>query len=435
MTRGPVRRHWRTTASALVTVLVFASCSGGGAHESIPFEDSVGVVAAADDAEDVSDSGGQIESIPEMSSVPDDTVDVSGPVLDDVEDSPGQGGTASLECVAQLPLEVRLGQVLMVFAYGESLGPVVEAARRWELGGAILMRWPDGADPTRLADLTGAASIPLHLAVDEEGGDVQRLRSFGRLASQREVAATMDVAAAEEMIAAHAGELARFGITMVFAPVADVSPIPGLDSAPDTMRSRAFSADPDVVAEYTAAYARAWSSAGIMPVLKHFPGHGSAAADTHEAAASTPPLPELMARDLIPYQRIDQRDQIGVMTGHLDVPGLTDDEGLPASLSNTAVTGLLRDELGFGDAVVVTDALNMRAITDRFSTSEAALLALNAGSDIILYASVEETEAIVSRLSDALETGELSLDRLDDSVERLLRSKGIDPCSFLESVR
>jgi beta-N-acetylhexosaminidase len=435
VTLRPQPRRWRTTAPSLAAALLFAACSSVEAPETSPFEDPVGTAVAAGGVEDLDGSGGQTEPSLEPSSVPDETIGVPDPVADLAPEAEDMGNSTSLDCVAQLPLETRLGQVLMVFAYGDSLDPVVEAARRWELGGAILMRWPDGADPARIADLTGAGSLPLHLAVDEEGGDVQRLRSFGRLASQREVAATMGVDAAEAMIASHASELARFGITMVFAPVADVSPSPGPDSAPDTMRSRAFSSDPDVVVEYTNAYLRAWSAAGIIPVLKHFPGHGSAAADTHEAAASTPPLSELMVRDLIPYRRIGQRNQIGVMTGHLDVPGLTDAEGVPASLSTAAVTGLLRGELGFQDALVITDALNMRAITDRFSTPQAALLALRAGSDIILYASVEETEAIISGLSDALATGELSLERLDESVERVLKSKGIDPCILVGSSR
>ncbi len=429
----PQPRRWRTTAAGLAAAFLFAACSSAEPPETSAFEDSVGVTVA-DDAEDLHESGSQTEPSLEPSSVADETIGVPDPVVEPVPEAEDADRSSSLDCVAQLPLETRLGQVLMVFAYGDSLDPVVESARRWELGGAILMRWPDGADPARLADLTGAGSIPLHLAVDEEGGDVQRLRSFGRLASQREVAATMGVDEAEAMIVAHAAELAQFGITMVFAPVADVSPEPGPDSAPDTMRSRAFSADPDIVAEYTEAYVRGWSSAGIIAVLKHFPGHGSAAADTHEAAASTPPLSELMVRDLIPYRRLGQREQIGVMTGHLDVPGLTDDEGLPASLSMAAVTGLLRDELGFQDALVITDALNMRAITDRFSTAQAALFALNAGSDIVLYATVDETEAIVSRLQDALASGELAPDRLDESVDRVLRSKGIDPCSLVDSV-
>lgn len=336
----------------------------------------------------------------------------------------------TLECVAALPIETRIAQVLMPFIDGDGLEVAGEVVEQFSPGGVLLMSWPDGAPDDGLEALSGRASIPLHIAVDEEGGTVQRLRRLSTIPSARAVAESMSPAEAEEVIAAHAAIVAGLGVTMVFAPVVDVAPVSG----PDTMGTRTYSADPAVVAEYAAAYVRAWQGAGVLPVLKHFPGHGSASADTHDARATTPPLEVLTERDLEPYRALADHGGLGVMVGHLDVPGLTGtgDEAVPASLSTAAITGLLRGDLGYDDALVVTDALNMAAITTGFTEAEAALAAVVAGADVVLYANLAETEAIIDHIGLGLLSGVLSTSRLDDAVDRVLRTKAVDACTLVD---
>ena len=338
----------------------------------------------------------------------------------------------SLECVAALPIETRVAQVLMPFIDGDGLEVAGEVVERFSPGGVLLMSWPDTAPDDGLGSLSARASIPLQIAVDEEGGTVQRLRRLSTIPSARAVAESMSPAEAEELIAEHAAIVAGLGVTMVFAPVVDVAPLSG----PDTMGTRTYSADPAVVAEYAAAYARAWQRAGVLPVLKHFPGHGSASADTHDARATTPALDVLAGRDLEPYRALADHGGLGVMVGHLDVPGLTDTgdgaDAVPASLSTAAITGVLRGDLGYGDALVVTDALNMAAITTGFSEAEAALAALIAGADVVLYANLADTAAIIDHIGLGLLSGVLSTQRLDDAVDRVLRTKAVDACALID---
>ncbi len=406
------RRSRPLTASLPLVAAVIAGCSPS--LETAPLTPGVAVAeTAAETAQQATDEH------------PDTTV-----AIVDVSSGPPSSAPTptSLECTATLPIDTRIAQVLMPFIDGDGLEKAAEIVERYSPGGVLVMSWPDGVPNDGLIELSARASIPLHIAVDEEGGTVQRLRRLSTIPSAREVAASMSTAEATDLIADHAAVVAGLGITMVFAPVVDVAP----RSGPDTMGSRAFSADPEVVADYGAAYVRAWQRAGVMPVIKHFPGHGSASADTHDARATTPPLEVLSGRDLEPYRLLAGLDGVGVMVGHLDVPGLTDDEGVPASLSAAAITGLLRGELGYDDALVVTDALNMTAIGAGFSEAEAALTALAAGADVVLYADLAGTGDIVEYLSLAILAGRLDVARLDDAVDRVLRTKGVDACALID---
>ncbi len=228
------------------------------------------------------------------------------------------------------------------------------------------------------------------------------------------------------MIADHGLLLADIGVDIVFGPVADVGPVDGTDGP---MADRVFSADPATVTDYAAAYVRGWNRAGILPVLKHFPGHGSASADTHDATAGTPSLEELGRRDLVPYRRL-AGEEVGVMIGHLDVPGLTDGTGVPSSLSSEAITNLLANQLGFADHLVVTDSLDMDAVASRVDLPEAAELAVAAGADVVIYTDTPATPSVTARLVDAVDSGRLPPTRLYDAAGRVLAAKGIDPCSL-----
>jgi beta-N-acetylhexosaminidase len=264
--------------------------------------------------------------------------------------------------------------------------------------------------------------VPLLIATDEEGGGVQRLAAFGTLPAAADVPATMNPDQAEAMIARHAATLRTLGVDIVFAPVVDVLPPGGGGPIGD----RSFGADPAVVATYAAAYVRGWTGAGVTPVLKHFPGHGAATGDTHDGGAVVAPLDQLRTRDLLPYGQL--RDLgAGVMVGHLSVPGLTDADAVPASLSAAAYT-LLRAEYADSAALLFTDALGMNAVSDRFTLPDAATRSIRAGADVVIFTDTDATPAVLTRLGNAVADGSLPRDRVVDAAARVLARKGVDPC-------
>ena len=206
------------------------------------------------------------------------------------------------------------------------------------------------------------------------------------------------------------------GITVDFAPVADVSSEP--DDGP--IGDGSFSDDPDVVIVAAGAFAAGLRDAGVLPTLKHFPGHGQASGDSHDALVATPPIDE-MADDLAPFRVLADEGEVAVMTGHLDVPGLTDGEA--ASLSPAAVEGLLRTDLGFRGLVITDDLGAMDAIRDRYSVAEAAVLAIVAGGDMVLIPA-EEVGAATEAIAAAVADGRLTEGRLTDAADRVLSARG-----------
>jgi beta-N-acetylhexosaminidase len=282
-----------------------------------------------------------------------------------------------------------------------------------------------------LADIAGAAG-PLHLAVsvDEEGGRVGRLSSpslLGQAPSARFLAQHESPDQVYQLALDRGRKMRQLGITIDFAPVVDVT------DAPDqtVIGNRSFSDNPAVVTQFAGAYARGLRDAGVLPVLKHFPGHGRASGDSHATAVVTPPLDELQGVDLVPYRTLVPQAPVGVMIGHMQVPGLTGSD--PASLSAAAIT-LLRDGKGYGgpqfDGPVFTDDLgSMRAITDRYGISEAVLKALQAGNDTALWVSTTAVPAVLDRLQSALAGGELSMPNIEASVRRMAAAKAFNsPC-------
>lgn len=329
----------------------------------------------------------------------------------------------ALECVDAMPLAGRAAQVVWPAVYGDELARRTPLFAEWGVGGAVLMTWPEGATAAQLAALKQAGALPLLIATDEEGGRVQRLEHLGVIPSAAQMAETMSPDAVEQLIAHHATAVKALGVDVVFAPVVDVAP----DGGGGPIGNRVFSDDPAVVGTFADAVVRGWQSAGVLPVLKHFPGHGAATGDTHDRGATTPPLDALRQRDLLPYASLAESGA-GVMVGHLDVPGLTDAERVPASLSHAAITDLLRGEYGYADALVFTDALGMKAITNSFSVPESAERAIAAGADVVIFTSTDETPLVIDRLIDAVDTGRVDEQRLDEAVVRVLAAKGIDPC-------
>lgn len=327
--------------------------------------------------------------------------------------------------VAAWPLRRRLAALVMVGVDPSGEGEATTLVEDHHVGGLFV-----GGDDTALltsgalATLREGSPTGLFVAVDEEGGRVQRIEGIdGDVPSAREQAATTSPDEVRARARRRAQVMADLGVTMDLAPVVDVS-----DQDDDSViGDRSWSADPAAVVTYAGAYADGLLAGGVVPVLKHFPGHGQASGDSHEGVVTTPPLDELRTRDLVPYEQLLPRlgGSTAVMLGHLDVPGLTEG-GTPSSLSPATVR-LLRQDYGF-DGVVMTDDLSgMGAVTERLGTTEAAVAALAAGVDVVLLAG-PDVGALLDRLERAVAGGELDEAAIDVSVVRTLRLKRLDPC-------
>ncbi|HZB42572.1 MAG TPA: glycoside hydrolase family 3 N-terminal domain-containing protein [Ilumatobacter sp.] len=326
--------------------------------------------------------------------------------------------------IASWPLEQRLAQLLMVGV--DAQGDDAEAlVAQYGVGGVFVGGQETGifVDGS-LARLATVGPVPPLVAVDEEGGRVQRIDQLaGPIPSARAMAQTMTPAQVRELAAQRGRTLREAGITMDLAPVVDVSS----QSSSQVIGDRSFSDDPVVVSEYAGAFAAGLRDAGVVPVLKHFPGHGHATGDSHRQAVVTPPMADLEVSDLIPYRNLLAAPPIGVMTGHLDVPGLTAPDE-PASVSANAVRELLRTELGYDGFVITDDLSAMAAVRQRYSVPEATLRALAAGSDMALLVSNAQVPDLLGFLAGAVATHQLDETQINRSVQRVLAVKAFDPC-------
>jgi beta-N-acetylhexosaminidase len=320
----------------------------------------------------------------------------------------------------------KLAQLLMVGVRdGDDAKSVVAG---YHVGGIFIGSWTDLSMLTNGAvqGLSASTALPVAVSVDEEGGRVSRLSSkIGTAPSARVLARTHTTDEVYGMALARGRQMRGLGFTIDFAPVVDVT-----DAPDDTViGDRSFSPDPAVVTAYAGAYARGLRDAGLLPVLKHFPGHGHGTGDSHTGGVATPPLAKLQNDDLVPYRTLLTAGSVGVMIGHLQVPGLTGD--LPASLSRAAVE-LLRTGTGYGgpafDGPIFSDDLSsMAAINQHYGVPEAVLKSLQAGIDIALWVTTDEVPAVLDRLQKALTAGELTMAAINASVLRIAKVKGQKP--------
>ena len=328
------------------------------------------------------------------------------------------GDCASL--VNGLDVRAQVAQLVVVGVTGDNPGATVAMVRDNQVGGIFI-----GGNATALLKdrsldaVQAAARVPVAVSVDEEGGRVQRIDDLdGDIPSAREMAATKSPAEVRKLAADRGRQLRARGVTVDFAPDTDVTNAPD----DDVIGDRSFSPDPVTVKTYATAFAEGLRDAGIQPVLKHFPGHGHGSGDSHKGTVVTPPLAKLRALDLVPYRNLADYGPVAVMVGHLDVPDLTN--GVPASLSPPAYQ-LLRGEFGFTGPVLTDDLGAMKAITAQYPLPEAVLKALQAGADEALWSSGGRVDEVLNRLVKAVASGELPKNRVQESVTRVLRGKGV----------
>ncbi len=346
-----------------------------------------------------------------------------------------------------MPLEVMVGQVFSVAAYGAHATAPSEEARAENLArfgvatpaevvaryhlGSVTYFTHTGPETTNIGTpqevqalsqalqeaSVAASGVGLLIATDQEGGSVARVRAPATEMPEAAVFGELgDPGLARRAAEIMGTELTALGIRWDFAPVADV------DVNPDNpvIGDRAFSSDPTVAATMVAAQVEGFTAAAVASTLKHFPGHGDTTVDSHEALPTiTHDRATLDAVDLPPFVTGIAAGAPSVMIGQLAVPAL-DPSGVPATLSAPIVTGLLRGELGFG-GLVVTDGLNMGALDGFGTAGEIAVAALNAGVDVLLLPT--DLPAAYDAVLAAARSGAIPMERLQEAVDHVLALK------------
>lgn len=312
------------------------------------------------------------------------------------------------------------GKMILAGFAGKSLpSDVAKTLRDDELLGVILFRRNLGSIEEIIAlneeiHATRPDSTPV-VAVDQEGGRVQRIKSpFPHWPPMLEIAAKQDADLMAKVGEAMGDEIASLGFNLNFAPCVDIH----TNEANPIIGDRAFGRTPEDVARYAGAYSAGMIISNVAPCLKHFPGHGDTQTDSHlELPVLTSSLEELRQRELVPFQKLLKAQIPMVMTAHILFPEL--DPELPATLSPRIIADLLRVEMGF-DGVVISDDLNMKALADHWSIPEMVKLGVEAGIDIFLIC--EHTERQLEVFEALVKLGEsnpLALTRMLQSAKRV----------------
>jgi beta-N-acetylhexosaminidase len=332
------------------------------------------------------------------------------------------------DTLSRMSLEEKVGQVLMVRAFGEYYPEDNEERRELislvedlALGGVILFRSQAYAAAALLDDLQASAAsaghLPLIVAADFEWGADFRIDGAVPFPTAMAVGATFEAGDAEWMGRASARDARALGIHWIFAPVADVN----VNPRNPVINVRAFGEQPEHVATMVEAFVRGAQAEGVLATAKHFPGHGDTAVDSHIALpVLTHDSERLQQVELAPFRAAIDAGVASVMTAHMAVPALTADSGLPATLSYAVLTELLRDQLAF-DGLIVTDAMEMGGIARRWWSGQAAVEALAAGADMVLLP--PNPRAVHAAVVRAVRRGDLAGARLDNAVRKVLSAK------------
>ena len=330
------------------------------------------------------------------------------------------------EQLAQMTVEEKIGQLLIVGMEGTTYGDQLDKLIRQHHVGGIILLGKNISTADQIVGLLNHAKtankeygIPLFLSVDEEGGRVSRLPTgLKKSPSAAKVGNKNDETLAYDS-GVYLGELLNaFGYNMNYAPVLDVNS----NTQNPVIGDRSYSADPAQVTEVALAVRRGMIDQQIISVVKHFPGHGDTHTDSHKALpVINKSLEELQKTELIPFRQAIADHVDVIMVAHILFPTL--DPTNPSSLSKRIIDGLLRNEMGY-DGVVITDDLTMGAIVNDYTVAEAALTSFLAGSDLLLivgdYKNQIET---VELLHAAVATGTITEERLNESVRRILQLK------------
>jgi len=362
-----------------------------------------------------------------------------------------KGDRWAVATLRKMSIEEKIGQMIMPWARIQFMNvespeylELREEMRKYHVGGFGVTVFTDGpsllkSEPLEAAALTNNlqrdSKYPLLFAADFERGLSMRLNGATSFPAAMAFGAAGDKELARQFGSITAQEARAVGIHWNWFPVADVNSNP----ANPIINTRSFGEDPALVGEMVAAYIGGARSEGMLTTVKHFPGHGDTDTDSHLTLARSNATMERLNRvELVPFRDAIKAGVDSVMTAHITVPAIEPDPNKPASVSSNVITGLLKDQLGF-KGLVVTDALDMGALTRVFSGNIAevsaaeAVAAIQAGNDMVIIPA--DLDGAYNGLLDAVKRGTISQKRIDDSVLKILRMKasvGLDRSRFVD---
>ena len=332
--------------------------------------------------------------------------------------------------IAAMSLEEKVGQLFQIgFSTSAVSDQIKDMIENYHVGGVIYFsrNLENSAQTAELSNklqqlaLNSGAEIPLFISADQEGGTVTRLKGATHFPGNMALGAASDPDLTEEVAAATAVELKNLGINVNLAPVLDVNNNP----ANPVIGVRSFGEDPELVADQGAAYISGLQSEGVTATAKHFPGHGDTDTDSH---LDLPVINHQRSRldqvELYPFKRAIEAGVDSIMTAHVYFPAIEKEDGIPATLSKSVLTDLLRAELKF-EGLIITDCMEMNAIVNTFGTVEGAVRTIEAGSDTVLVShSYQRQKNAIEAVIKAVKSGRISEKRIDASVKRILSLKG-----------
>lgn len=326
------------------------------------------------------------------------------------------------QIVASMSQTEKLGQMVMIGIQGTKVDDdSLYMLHQFHMGGVILfdrnMKSPEQVKQLT-SDLQAQSNekVPLFIGIDEEGGDVVRMaEKLTPPPSQKEIGATGDIEQAKTWAIKTAKSLKEMGINVNFAPVADVG----------SNDKRSYSTDTNTVIDFVRAATKGYQQENIIYSLKHFPGIGKGKVDSHIDSSSIDVVKEvLMTEDILPFKIIideNEPNDYFILVSHLKYPAL--DEEYPASLSSKIMTDLLRNELGY-KGIIITDDMEMGAVANHNDFRSIGVNAVKAGADIVLVChEYEHQKEVYLGLLDAVNSGEISQERIDESVKRIIKVK------------
>ena len=321
----------------------------------------------------------------------------------------------------QLSLDEKIGQLYIVALYNnrgeEEIQKIRNLVEKEKIGGLILMQDDAEKHINLLNEFQGKSRIKMMIGIDGEWGLFQRFSAANKFPWAMTLGAIQDNSLIYEMTSKIAEDCKRMGIYWDFAPVVDVNTNP---SNP-IIGNRSFGSDINNVISKGLAYAQGLQDHGVLASMKHFPGHGDTNTDSHlDLPVVSHNLERLNSVELAPFKALLDKKIGGVMVAHLYVPTLEKKKGIPASVSYEIITNLLKNTYQY-KGLIITDALNMNAIAKKFSPGEIDLRAFKAGNDIMLFS--QDVPSGKALIKSAFEKGEISENRLAESVKKILKTK------------
>lgn len=428
--RRAYRRRRRLRSQIIAYSVVFVILAALIAGGVVIGRNAVGAVREKREAEEQVRLQEQMQAEQEAEAAHEVVIAAPEPMEKEPEPEPDRLGEPVRSHISEMPLEDKVAGLFIVTP--EALTGVrtvtqagegtQKALNEYAVGGLIYFRH-NIVDKEQLTEMlfntVSMSRYPIFLAVDEEGGSVSRVAASGidviQVGDMASIGESGDTTQAYEAGVNIGAYLKELGFNLDFAPVADVA-----DSANSVMGNRVFGSDSNLVGDMVANVVEGMQGTGVSSCLKHFPGIGDTDGDTHEGRVeTTKSLDEMRASDFIPFQAGIEAGADFVMISHVTVSAV-DGDAVPSSLSRTMMTDVLRNELGF-QGVIITDALNMGAITEYYTTEEAVVKAIAAGADMLLMP--DDFYAAYEAVLAAVQDGTISEERIDESLERIYRVK------------